>query len=68
MSLGVAIMASILAAHMTLGSPVPAAEVGAAIDGMRLAFAVAVLFAIAAAVAAWFIRDEDAKATMVRRR
>ena len=67
-SLGVAIMASILAAHMTLGSPVPAAEVGAAIDGMRLAFAVAVLFAIAAAVAAWFIRDEDAKATMVRRR
>ena len=34
----------------------------------HLPFAVAVLFAIAAAVAAWFIRDEDAKATMVRRR
>ena len=66
-SIGVAIMASILAAHMPIGGLVPAAGVTEAIHGVRIAFGVAVVFAIIAAVFAWFIRDEDAHATMVAR-
>ena len=66
-SIGVAIMASILAAHMPIGGLVPAEGVTEAIRGVRIAFGVAVVFAIIAAVFAWFIRDEDAHATMVAR-
>ena len=66
-SMGVAIMASILAAHMQLGLPVPAADIPNAMTGVHIAFAVAVLFALMAAFMAFFIRDEDAKGTMVRR-
>jgi EmrB/QacA subfamily drug resistance transporter len=67
-SLGVAIVASILAAHMSLSRAPLANEVNRALTGVRLAFAVAVILALLAAVCAWFIRDEDAAATMVARK
>ena len=67
-SLGVAIVASILAAHMSLSRAPFANEVNRALTGVRLAFAVAVILALLAAVCAWFIRDEDAAATMVARK
>ena len=67
-SIGVAIMASILAAHMPIGAAVPPEGVAEAITGVRIAFAVAVAFALLAALFSWFIRDEDAAATMVARR
>ena len=67
-SLGVAIVASILAAHMSLSRAPFANEVDRALTGVRLAFAVAVILALLAAVCAWFIRDEDAAATMVARK
>ena len=35
--------------------------------GVHLAFGLAVLFAVVAAVAAWGIRDSDAQATMAAR-
>ena len=67
-SLGVAIVASILAAHMSLSrAPFPN-EVNRALTGVRWAFGVAVILALLAAVCAWFIRDEDAAATMVARK
>jgi EmrB/QacA subfamily drug resistance transporter len=67
-SIGVAIMASILAAHMSLSRLPGADEVGRALTGVRWAFGVAVLLALVAALCAWFIRDEDAEATMVVRK
>jgi MFS family permease len=67
-SLGVALMASILAAHMSLSRSPQANEVHRALTGVQWAFGVAVVLALAAAVCAWFIRDEDAAATMVVRR
>ena len=67
-SLGVAIVASILAAHMSLSRAPLANEVNRALTGVRWAFGVAVILALLAAVCAWFIRDEDAAATMVARR
>ena len=66
-SLGVAIVASILAAHMSLSRAPLANEVGRALTGVRWAFGVAVILALGAAICAWFIRDEDAEATMVAR-
>ncbi len=66
-SLGVAIMASILAAHMSLSRTPLANEVNRALTGIHWAFGIAVLLALGAAVCAWFIRDEDAAATMVVR-
>jgi len=66
-SLGVAIMASILAAHMSLSRPPLPDEVASALTGVRWAFGVAVLLALTAGVLALFIRDEDAAATMVAR-
>ncbi len=67
-SLGVAIMASILGAHMSLSrAPLPS-EIDTALTGVRWAFAVAVVLALCAGVCSWFIRDEDAAATMVARR
>ena len=67
-SFGVAIMASVLAAHMSLSRPVAAQELATALNGVHLAFAIAVGFAMMAAFFALFIRDEDAKATMAARR
>ena len=67
-SLGVAIVASILAAHMSLSRAPLANEVNRALTGVRWAFGVAVILALLAAVCAWFIRDEDAAATMVARK
>jgi MFS family permease len=67
-SLGVAIVASILAAHMSLSRAPLANEVSRALTGVRWAFGVAVILALLAAVCAWFIRDEDAEATMVARK
>ena len=67
-SIGVAIMASILAAHMSLSRSPRAEEVGRALTGVRWAFGIAVVLALLAALCAWFIRDEDAEATMVARK
>lgn len=66
-SIGVAIMASILAAHMSLSRVPGVDEVQRALTGIRLAFGVAVGLAVISAVFAWFIRDEDAAGTMVAR-
>jgi EmrB/QacA subfamily drug resistance transporter len=67
-SLGVAILASVLASYMSLSQPVspdlPAAEVADVLFGYRLAFGLAVAFAWAAALAAFFVRDSDAAETM----
>jgi EmrB/QacA subfamily drug resistance transporter len=67
-SLGVAIVASILAAHMSLSRAPFANEVNRALTGVRWAFGVCVFLALIAALCAWFIRDEDAEATMVARK
>jgi hypothetical protein len=48
--------------------PQTAAEIARALTGYQIAFGLAVLFALAAGVAALFIRDSDAEATMVARR
>jgi MFS family permease len=67
-SLGVAIMASVLAAHMSLSRVPNADEIQRALTGVRLAFGIAVGLALCAAVCSWFIRDKDAEATMVARK
>jgi len=67
-SFGVAVLASVLASHMSLSQLVPPDGVRRALDGVHLAFWLAVLFALVAGVAALFIRDDDARATMVARR
>jgi EmrB/QacA subfamily drug resistance transporter len=67
-SIGVAIMASVLTAHMSLSRSPASDEVQRALTGFHWAFGVAVLLALIAAVCAWFIHDEDAEATMVARR
>jgi MFS family permease len=66
-SLGVAIMASILAAHMSLSRSPHVDEIARALTGVRWAFGVAVLLALAAGVFSWFVRDADAAETMVFR-
>ena len=66
--MGVAIVASILAAHMSLSRAPFANEVNRALTGVRWAFGVCVFLALCAALCAWFIRDEDAEATMVARK
>ncbi|MFZ9629031.1 MAG: DHA2 family efflux MFS transporter permease subunit [Ilumatobacteraceae bacterium] len=66
-SFGVAVLASVLAAHMSLAQLVTPDQVDRAMRGVHLAFGLAVVFAIVAAVAAWGIRDSDAQATMVAR-
>ena len=67
-SLGVAIMASILAAHMSLSRAPLANEVNRALTGVRWAFGVAVALALIAGLCSWFVRDEDAAGTMVARK
>jgi EmrB/QacA subfamily drug resistance transporter len=63
-SLGVAIMASILTAHMALDRLPSAGEIDDALRGFQLAFGTAVVFAFLAAFAALFIRDSEAAGTM----
>jgi EmrB/QacA subfamily drug resistance transporter len=67
-SIGVAILASILASYMSLSRPPAPDEMDDALTGFRLAFGVAVAFTFMSAAAAWFIRDSDAAATMAARR
>ncbi|MCB9394670.1 MAG: multidrug efflux MFS transporter [Acidimicrobiaceae bacterium] len=67
-SIGVAILASILASYMSLSRPPGADELDQALTGYRLAFGVAVGFTLVSALAAWFIRDSDAATTMAARR
>jgi MFS family permease len=66
-SFGVAILASVLAAHMSLSQPVPPEGLDEALTGVHWAFTLAVGFAMIAAFFALFIRDEDAHATMAAR-
>jgi MFS family permease len=70
-SLGVAILASILTSHMQLdqilGAGADPAAIDRALDGFHLAFGVSVLLAFLAATAALFISDRDAEATMKAR-
>jgi len=61
-SIGVAVLASVLASHMPLASP--PTDVARALDGYHLAFGLAVVFAWLAALAAFFIRDSEAAPTM----
>ena len=71
-SLGVAILASILSSHMQLdrdlGAGADPATVERALDGFHLAFGVAVLFAFMAGFAALFVSDKEAEGTMRARR
>jgi EmrB/QacA subfamily drug resistance transporter len=63
-SIGVAILASILASYMSLSSPPAPSEVHRALTGYHLAFGAAVIVSLGSAVAAWFIRDSDAAMSM----
>jgi MFS family permease len=67
-SIGVAILASILASYMSLSRPPAPDEVADAMTGFRIAFGVAVAFTFMSAIAAWFIKDSDAAPTMAARR
>jgi EmrB/QacA subfamily drug resistance transporter len=68
-SIGVAVLASVLASNMSLSRPpANAEEIASALTGYHLAFGLAVVFSLAAGVAALFIRDSDAAATMAARR
>ncbi|MFZ4719966.1 MAG: DHA2 family efflux MFS transporter permease subunit [Ilumatobacteraceae bacterium] len=66
-SFGVAVLASVLASYGALTPGLAPEDVPDALTGVHVAFAIAVLFALLAAFFALFIRDEDAKATMVAR-
>jgi hypothetical protein len=68
-SIGVAILASILASYMSL-SEVPAPDqIDRVLTGYHWAFGAAVGMSLLSVVAAWFIRDSDAAGTMrVRQR
>lgn len=67
-SVGVAVLASILTAYGVLRPPIAAAAIPHALAGVHWAFGAAVAFAFVAAGFAWFIRDDDAKETMRSRR
>ena len=66
-SIGVAILASVLASYTSLSRPPAVGEVARALTGYRIAFGLAVVFSMSAALAAWFIRDSDAAPTMAAR-
>jgi predicted MFS family arabinose efflux permease len=66
-SFGVAILASVLVSYGALSPDLDAASLDRALTGVHVAFGLAVGFALLAAFFALFIRDEDAKATMVAR-
>jgi EmrB/QacA subfamily drug resistance transporter len=63
-SLGVALLASILTAHMALDRLPRPGEIDDALAGFQLAFGTAVVLAFMAAFAALFIRDSEAAGTM----
>jgi len=63
-SLGVAILASILTAHMSFDRLPRPDEIDEVLTGFHLAFGTAVLLAFMAAIAALFIRDSEAAGTM----
>jgi MFS family permease len=66
-SIGVAVLASVLASYMSLSQPPTTPEaIADALTGYRVAFGLATAFALLGALAAWFIRDSDAAPTMVR--
>ncbi len=52
---------------MRLDGPVATGAIARAMDGVHIALWVAVAFAVFSSVVALFIRDEDARHTMVRR-
>ena len=67
-SLGVAAIASVIASYTSLSRrPVGNAAFAQALTGYRIAFGVAAAFALTAALAAWFINDDDAAETRSRR-
>jgi EmrB/QacA subfamily drug resistance transporter len=66
-SFGVAVLASVLVSYGALSPDLDAAGIDHALTGVHAAFGIAVGFAMLAAFFALFIRDEDAKATMVAR-
>jgi len=61
-SVGVAILASVLASYMPLATP--PTDVGRALTGYHIAFGLAVLFTLLAAFAAFRVKDSEAAATM----
>jgi EmrB/QacA subfamily drug resistance transporter len=63
-SIGVAVLASILSSYMSLSEPPAVSQVAHALTGYRLAFGTAVGLSLASALAAWFVRDSDAAGTM----
>jgi cytochrome b561 len=63
----VAIMASVLAAHMSLSRAPRADETARVLTGIHWAFGIAVVLALLAGLFSWFVRDEEAAATMVAR-
>ena len=66
-SIGVAVLASVLASYMSLSRPpTTPQEIADSLTGYRVAFGMATMFALLGALAAWFIRDSDAAPTMVR--
>jgi MFS family permease len=66
-SIGVAVLASVLASYMSLSRPPSTPqEIADSLTGYRVAFGMATMFALLGALAAWFIRDSDAAPTMVR--
>ncbi len=67
-SIGVAVLASILSLYMSLSQPPALDQIGHALTGYHLAFGAAVALSLAAAAAAWFVRDSDAAVTMTIRR
>lgn len=64
-SLGVAVLASVLVSFMPLSTP--PTDIDRALTGYHIAFGLAVVFAWISAFAASFIRDSDAAATMAGR-
>jgi EmrB/QacA subfamily drug resistance transporter len=66
-SIGVAVLASVLASYMSLSRPPGPDDIDRALTGFRLAFGIAVAFTFMSAIAAWFIKDSDAASTMGKR-
>ncbi|MFM2078253.1 MAG: hypothetical protein RJA49_2143 [Actinomycetota bacterium] len=66
-SFGVAVLASVLVSYGALSPGLTPDGIAHALTGIHIAFGIAVGFAVLAAFFALFIRDEDAKATMVAR-
>ena len=66
-SIGIAVIASVLASYMSLSRPPAPDEVASVLTGYRLAFGLTVAFSFVAGIAALFVRDSDARATMVAR-